>query len=88
MNKGYTYTGVNGEPMIELHVDDHEDLQKYGNKNMAHLEETQVSGILTNLSSSSAKTNLYTINFNSEVSSGLGNQEREHSYQSPMVQVS
>ena len=88
MNKGYTYTGVNGEPMIELHVDDHEDLQKYGNKSMAHLEQTQVSGILTNLSSSSAKTNLYTIHFNLEVSSGLENQEREHSYQILMVQVS
>ena len=69
MNKGYTYTRVDGETMIELHVNNHNYLQKYANKNMVHLEETQVLGILTNLSSSLDKTNQYTINLHSEVSS-------------------
>ena len=29
---GYTYTGIDGKPMIELHVDDHEKLQEYANE--------------------------------------------------------
>ena len=32
INKGYTYMGINGFPMVELHVDDHECLQKYANE--------------------------------------------------------
>jgi len=32
LGKGYTYTGVDNEPMIELHVDDHNDLQELANK--------------------------------------------------------
>ena len=31
MNAGYTYTGINGTPIIELHVDDHPCLQEWAN---------------------------------------------------------
>ena len=31
MNAGYTYTGINITPMIELHVDDHPCLQEWAN---------------------------------------------------------
>ena len=31
-NTGYTYTGEDGIPMIELHVDDHDNLQVYANE--------------------------------------------------------
>lgn len=32
LNTGYTYDAINGEKMIELHVDDHECLQEYANE--------------------------------------------------------
>mmetsp|Transcript_27620 Transcript_27620/g.59008 ORF Transcript_27620/g.59008 Transcript_27620/m.59008 type:complete len:743 (+) Transcript_27620:485-2713(+) len=32
LHSGYTYTGIDGHAMIELHVDDHECLQDYANE--------------------------------------------------------
>ena len=32
LNTGYTYDGVDGNAMIELHVNDHECLQSYANE--------------------------------------------------------
>ena len=88
LNNGYTYTGVDGEAMIKLHVDDHDCLQKYANEKYGTFGgKTRVLGLSANLSSYSDKTNRYTINLHSEVSSGLKKMGREHSYQNPMVPV-
>ena len=71
LNNGYTYTGVDGEAIIKLHVDDHDCLQKYANAKYGTFKGNTSVRIRANLSSYSEKTNRYTINLHSEVSSGL-----------------
>ena len=56
-------------------------------KSMVHSEETWVLGIRANLSSYWDKTNRYTINLDSDVSSGLKKKGNDHSDRNPMVPV-
>ena len=83
--KGYSYTGIAGAQMIELHVDKHECLQRYANK--MHEEFGGNTSVRWSGKPLIIFVNLCTINSLLEVDNGLVILERELFFLSLMVLV-
>ena len=87
LNNGYTYTGVDGEAMIELHVDDHYCLQKYANEKYGTFGgNTSVRNTRKPVIILGQDESMYN-QFAFGSKQWVEKMEREHSYRDPMVQV-